>query len=332
MTPAFADLAKNTKSAASAKARRCIHSAYKTPAPLLAARTSPRMEFDPVNVFKSLFCACLLTVAAGCEAPAKQPAPSPPPPTQTATPATPSSTPSPPPAAASNPSPPPTPEPSHAHAPLTHTPEEGCPLQKAGVNPDHLRPFEDTAKYIAHLEREDRAAWQQPDTLIAALSLRPDEVVADLGAGSGYFSFRIAKMLPSGRVIALDVDPEMIRHVHHKTMTESIPNVQASLADPNTPTLPPDTSLALVVDVLHHVPNQSAWVAHVAQQLKPNARLAIVEFKMGDVPVGPPESHKIPKQTLIDMAQAAGLTLANDLDSLLPYQNVLIFQKPTPSL
>lgn len=195
-------------------------------------------------------------------------------------------------------------------------------------HPDHLRPFPSTAEYVAHLDRADRAEWQKPEAVIAALSLAPDAVVADLGAGSGYFSFRLAASLPAGRVVALDIDPEMVRHIHHKAMTENISNVQAKLADPAAPMIPPDTTLALVVDVLHHVPSPPAWVAHVASQLKPGAQLAVIEFRMGDVPVGPPDKHKISKERLLEMAQAAGLTLAHDHDAVLPYQHLLIFQKP----
>jgi SAM-dependent methyltransferase len=230
-----------------------------------------------------------------------------------------------------------------AHAPMQHSPEEGCPMQAdhaqaddhaqhhpdhAQHHPDHLRPFPSTAEYVAHLDRADRAEWQKPDAVIAALSLAPDAVVADLGAGSGYFSFRIAASLPAGRVVALDIDPEMVRHITAKATAEKVPNVQALLADPAAPMIPPDTTLALVVDVLHHVPAPAAWLAHVASQLKPGAQLAVIEFRMGDVPVGPPDKHKLSKERLLEMAQAAGLTLAHDHDAVLPYQHLLIFQKP----
>ena len=83
-----------------------------------------------------------------------------------------------------------------------------CPLRKAGVDPSSLRPFADVEKYIAFLDRPDRAAWQKPDEVVKALALQGDETVVDLGAGSGYFSFRLAQAVPRGKVVAADLEPE----------------------------------------------------------------------------------------------------------------------------
>ena len=79
-----------------------------------------------------------------------------------------------------------------------------CPLRKAGVDPSQLRPFAEVENYIAFLDRPERAAWQKPDEVVRAIELRGDETVYDLGAGSGYFSFRLARVLPRGRVVAGD--------------------------------------------------------------------------------------------------------------------------------
>jgi hypothetical protein len=91
-----------------------------------------------------------------------------------------------------------------------------CPLRKQGIDPSLMRPFEEVENYIAFLERPDRARWQKPDEVVSALGLTGGETVIDLGAGSGYFAFRLAEALPRGKVIAADIEPEMIRHVHHK--------------------------------------------------------------------------------------------------------------------
>lgn len=140
---------------------------------------------------------------------------------------------------------------SGAHDPTN--PPIDCPLHKQGVDAGHLRPFAETEEYIAFLERPDRARWQKPEAVVRALRLRGDETVADVGAGSGYFTFRFAKALPKGKVVAIDVDPEMVRHVHHKVMTEAIPNVQAVLADANAPSVPASVDVVFVCDVIHHV-------------------------------------------------------------------------------
>ena len=133
-----------------------------------------------------------------------------------------------------------------------------CPLHAKGVHPADLKPFAETEKYIEFLERPDRAEWQKPDAVVAALGLKGNETITDVGAGSGYFTFRFAKALPRGKVVATDIDPEMIRHIHHKVLTESIPNVGVVLADAADPTVPSNTDVVFITDVLHHVSNRDA--------------------------------------------------------------------------
>ena len=107
-----------------------------------------------------------------------------------------------------------------------HVPPIDCPLRAAGVDPAGMKPFEDVARYIEFLEREDRAAWQKPDAVVDALELSGSEVVADVGAGSGYFTFRFAEALSEGSVRAIDIEPEMLRHIHHKVASSGISNIE----------------------------------------------------------------------------------------------------------
>jgi FkbM family methyltransferase len=212
-----------------------------------------------------------------------------------------------------------------------HDPEHppiDCPLLQQGVNPSAMRPFEETEKYIAFLERPDRALWQKPDEVVKALRLRGTETVEDVGAGSGYFTFRFARALPEGRVIATDIDPEMVRHIHHKVLTEGALNVTAVLATADDPGISPDADLVFVSDVIHHVANREAWLRKGFAEMKPGARLVVVEFKEGKLPEGPPESVKIPKAKLASMLKEAGFVLVSDRPDLLPYQTFLAFEKP----
>jgi ubiquinone/menaquinone biosynthesis C-methylase UbiE len=190
-----------------------------------------------------------------------------------------------------------------AHDPA-HPPID-CPLRKQGLDPAQLRPFEDTAKYIAFLERPDRAAWQKPEAVVAALGLTGKETIADIGAGSGYFSFRFARAVPEGRVIALDVEPEMIRHIHHKAMTEDMRNLHAALAKSEDPGVPAESDLVFMCDVLHHIQDRPAWLARLARQMHKGARLALVEFKEGKLPEGPPEAMKLSRAQLVTLATGA---------------------------
>ncbi|GMV44499.1 MAG: hypothetical protein AMXMBFR64_62150 [Myxococcales bacterium] len=222
--------------------------------------------------------------------------------------------------------------PPAAHAmPLAHDPANppiDCPLRAQGVDPTHLAPFEDVQKYIAFLERPDRAVWQKPDDVVAALGLSGDETVVDVGAGSGYFSFRFARALPRGTVLATDVEPEMVRHIHHTAMTTGVSNLRAVLGKPDDPGVPSDADLVFICDVLHHVPDRSAWLGKVAAQMKRGARLALIEFREGPLPQGPPEAMKIPRAALEKLVSDAGLVLDADEADLLPYQSFLVFRKP----
>jgi len=203
-----------------------------------------------------------------------------------------------------------------------------CPLAKHGIHPTDLHPFMDTEKYIAFLERPDRAKWQKPDEIVAALGLAGSETVVDVGAGSGYFSFRLARALPTGTVIATDIQPEMVRHMHHKAMSEGIQNLRAVLGDTADPGVPPTADLVFVCDVLHHVPNQSVWLGKLASQMKTGARLALVEFKQGKLPQGPPERLKLSRAKQLKLAKDAGLVLDEEKPKLLPYQTFMVFRKP----
>jgi SAM-dependent methyltransferase len=215
-------------------------------------------------------------------------------------------------------------EPVHdfAHPPID------CPLRKQGIDPTHLRPFEDVEKYIAFLERPERDLWQKPNAVVAALGLTGSETVVDLGAGSGYFTFPLARALGAGRVVAIDIEPEMIRHIHHRAMSEGAKNIEAVLGKADDPSLPAGVDLVFMCDVLHHVPARAVWLKRLASEMKSGARLAVIEFKEGKLPEGPPEAAKIPRAELVTLLTGAGFVLDADKAGLLPYQMFLVWRKP----
>jgi len=214
----------------------------------------------------------------------------------------------------------------HAHDPK-HPPID-CPLRKAGINPHELKPFGDVDKYIKFLDRADRAGWQKPDAVVKALGLSGDETVADVGAGSGYFTFRLARALPRGKVVAIDVEPEMVRHVHHKARSEGIKNIEVVLGKADDPLVPSKADIVFICDVLHHVKSRRAWMRNLAAAIKGGTRVVLIEFREGKLPEGPPEQVKIPKKEMIALAGAAGLKLVGEKKGLLPYQTYLEFGKP----
>jgi SAM-dependent methyltransferase len=209
----------------------------------------------------------------------------------------------------------------------TANPPIECPLRKQGINPHDLKPFADTEKYITFLERSDRAAWQKPDAVIQELHLSEVEAIADVGAGSGYFTFRFARAVPKGTVYAIDIEPEMLRHIHHKAMTEGIRNIAVIKSTPGDPAIPAGVDLVFICDVLHHVKEPEAWLNKLSAQMKKGSRLAVIEFREGDLPEGPPAAVKIPKKKLIEMIAENNFKLDRDKPDLLPYQTFLIFVK-----
>jgi ubiquinone/menaquinone biosynthesis C-methylase UbiE len=202
-----------------------------------------------------------------------------------------------------------------------------CPLRKKGVDHDHSKPFEHTDKYIDFLEREDRIKWQKPDAVIEKLDIRGDEVIADLGAGSGYFSFPFSFAVPQGKVYAIDIEPEMLRYIHHKAMMNDIKNIEAIRAEPDDPKIPEDSDRVFICDVLHHIENKPLWLERLYNQMKKGAQLILIEFKEGELPEGPPEKIKISQTEIIRLAISAGFTRISVDTELLPYQTFLVFKK-----
>jgi len=120
----------------------------------------------------------------------------------------------------------------------------------------------------------------------------------------------------------------MIRHLHHKAMTDGVGNLEATLIQAEAPTIPSGVDLVFVCDVLHHVSNRPAWLGQIAGAMPSGARLVLIEFKEGELPQGPPESMKIPRDELVKLVTDAGLVLSSELATLLPYQTFLVFRKP----
>jgi|AGTN01.1.fsa_nt_gi Methylase involved in ubiquinone/menaquinone biosynthesis len=171
-----------------------------------------------------------------------------------------------------------------------------------------------------------RDKWQRPEKVVSALNVEPKQIVADIGAGTGYFSFRIAKSQPEAKVYAADVEKEMVDYLTKVVKERAIPNVIPFQIKPGTPDLPERIDLALVVDTYHHIDDRVSYFSELRSRLRPDGRVAIIDFTM-DSPEGPPRKHRILKEDLVKELSAAGFCLDNEVDEL-PYQYFLIF-KPT---
>ena len=184
----------------------------------------------------------------------------------------------------------------------------------------------DPKAYIAMLEDPRRDAYQKPDEVVAALALKPGETVADIGSGSGYFTLRFAPRVgPTGRVYAVDVDPDMVRHLNRRLRDTGVRNVQTVLADPADPLLP-DASVDrfVVVNTWHHVEKQPEYLALLKRMLTPGGQVVMIDFQKRELPVGPPLAMKIAREDLVAQMAANGFRLAQE-HTFLPYQYFLVF-------
>ena len=188
----------------------------------------------------------------------------------------------------------------------------------------HQHSFADADKWAHVFDDPQRDAWQKPHEVIAALALQPGSVVADVGAGTGYFSARLANMLKDGRVYAVDVEPAMVKHLAERAKSEKLPNMRAVLATANDARLPEKVDLVLLVDVYHHIEERSAYFRKLRASLKPGARVAIIDFRL-DAPTGPPRAERIPPERVKAELKDAGYALAAE-HPFLPYQYFLVFK------
>ncbi len=180
----------------------------------------------------------------------------------------------------------------------------------------------------AWLERASRQREERTDLLLEKLPLEPDHVVADLGAGTGYFSLPIARRLPRGRVLAVDLQPEMLRKVRAAAAlagVENIETVQASETDPRLP--PAGVDLVLIVDAYHEFSHPREVMQGVVAGLRPGGRVYLVEYRAEDpsVPIKP--LHKMSEAQARRELEAVGLRWV-ETQSYLPQQHVLVFEKP----
>jgi ubiquinone/menaquinone biosynthesis C-methylase UbiE len=189
---------------------------------------------------------------------------------------------------------------------------------EGGFDP-HRNP-EDFAAYLSKLEGDDRAAWQKPDEVIAALGLVPGAVACDAGAGPGYFALRLARAVgPSGRVHALDVEPRMLALLEERARAAGVKNVTPALADGGAPLPPEPCDLILVVNTYHHFRDGPATLRRLATRLRPGGRIVNIDFHPGELPVGPPPEHKLSREAFLADADRAGLALVGE-STFLPYQ------------
>ncbi|MBG7608646.1 MAG: class I SAM-dependent methyltransferase [Verrucomicrobia bacterium] len=180
---------------------------------------------------------------------------------------------------------------------------------------------------IGWLERTEREKEEAPSKAIALLELAPDTVIADIGAGSGYYSFRISPLVPEGQVIAIDIQPEMLRYLRDKAAKLSITNVHPHPGTIESVELPENTlDAALMVDAYHEFSHPAEMLQSLHKALKPGGKIYLLEYRAEDPDVPIKTLHKMTEAQAIKEYEALGFTFLENKPGL-PWQHLLIFEK-----
>ncbi|MBC6610752.1 class I SAM-dependent methyltransferase [Hymenobacter sp. BT507] len=177
------------------------------------------------------------------------------------------------------------------------------------------------------LERPDRSQEEGTDILLRELQLKPTDVVADLGAGTGYFTFRMAPLVPQGKVLAVDIQPEMLTAIQQNKAKQHVTNVEAVKGTTQNPNLPTNqVDLVLLVDAYHEFDYPREMMRAVRASLTPTGRVALVEYRAEDPSVPIKRLHKLSIDQARKEMAAVGLEFVESIEAL-PQQHLMFFRR-----
>jgi len=212
-------------------------------------------------------------------------------------------------------------------ASLSILPMLGGAAQPKHQADDAQHGFGDVGLWSQILEGSGRDQWQKPDEVIKQLNLRPGDVVADIGAGTGYFTRRFALAVgPQGKALGLEIEPSMVEHMRQEARRLNLTNYEAHLVKPDDPGLEPrSVDLIFLSNAYHHIGNRVDYFRRLSKSLKAEGRIVIVDFYQKPLPIGPRAlEHKVSEETIIKELRQAGYRLIRSL-GFLPYQYFLEF-------
>jgi precorrin-6B methylase 2 len=202
--------------------------------------------------------------------------------------------------------------------------QAGAWAQEAADKPGlQERRFQDAEEWARRFDGASRDSWQKPEAVIRVLGLRSDSIVADIGAGTGYFAARLAPVVPLGKVYAVDVEPEMVRHLRDRARQEGIANMHVIQGDRADPRLPEVVDAVLMVNVQGLMVRPGDYFARLRSRIKPGGRLVIVATRV-DSPMGAPAGMRVPPEKVKQDMTDQGYRLIAERD-FLPYQFLLVF-------
>lgn len=201
---------------------------------------------------------------------------------------------------------------------LVGSPSGAEPPARPAAGPGTAR----TERYIAMLERKERDTFQKPDEVMRALALRPGERVADVGAGSGYFTLRLARAVgPTGLVLAIDINPDLLAFLDRRAKEEGLANVKSLRVEKDDPKLPPGgIDTILMVDTFHYVKERAAYARKLRAGLAPGGRIVVIDYlPWAGCPGAPRPERRLSRETVDEAMAAAGLAPAS-VHEFLPEQ------------
>ena len=180
---------------------------------------------------------------------------------------------------------------------------------------------------IGWLERSEREKEENVSSLIKNMKIKPNEVIADIGAGSGYHAFRIASLVTNGLVYAVDIQPEMLMAIEKTKEFKKVENIKTILGTEKTVELPKNSvDKILMVDVYHEFSFPVEMINSIKNALKPNGEVFLIEYRAEDLNVPIKRIHKMTEEQAVKEMKVAGLVLKENIDNL-PWQHCMVFIK-----
>lgn len=184
--------------------------------------------------------------------------------------------------------------------------------------------FNDAERWAKMFESSDRDDWQKPDQVISFMNIPEKALIADIGSATGYFPVRFAKIVTKGLVYGIDIEPDMVKFLKHRAEENNIKNLISILGKPDNPLIPQKVDFIFICNTYHHINEREKYFSKLRKMLKPEGQLVIVDFRKGDLPVGPPDKNKLSPKLVMDELAVAGYTLDRKYEKL-PHQYMLIF-------
>ena len=187
--------------------------------------------------------------------------------------------------------------------------------------------FSNPDMVVKMFDAPERDKWQKPNEVIKSFNLPLDAVVVEIGASTGYFVMRLAEQVKNGKIIGFEPSSTMATYLQHRAEELGLKNVDARITKPDgTFELEETADLIFSVDVYHHLKDRITYFSNIAQYLKPNGVLVVIDRTEERVE-GQPSGHRVPKEQIKEEMEEAGFELSNEFDFLLPVQHYLTFKR-----